>query len=415
MQIFRPGSLFRAKSNRFDSSNFCVPIERERRALMRQTRRHFRAKLTLVTVGAAAALATASSLRRRQRSQAAKPSRSTSPAPPAPPTASAPGSSTGSRKTAPGPTTACSPPSRPPPAAAAAPGSAAEAGSATGTPTEPASPPASTPRSARPGGSTSCPRTHATTCWSATSTEQTPPSRATPSTRARAGTAATGSASSTTWSPTCRRPASTSSTTSGTSPTTGPSGRPGTRERSTSRCGTPPSTRSAGSSRRRASSARACRTSTTPTSPSSSPRQDRRHRADVPQLALQRHPVADAATVNGDLAADGITGVKLATNEYLNTVRENAGYEAWYLAQLASVRNQLRRPRHLGRLLQRGQPRPDPRAERQRRATSPPASGGSTRTMPMSPAASPRCRTAARPTPWRPRTVAADRDRPARR
>jgi hypothetical protein len=47
-------------------------------------------------------------------------------------------------------------------------------------------------------------------------------------------------------------------------------------------------------------------------------------------------PVADAATVNGDLAADGITGVKLSTNEYLNTSGENAGYEAWYLAQLAT-------------------------------------------------------------------------------
>jgi hypothetical protein len=46
-------------------------------------------------------------------------------------------------------------------------------------------------------------------------------------------------------------------------------------------------------------------------------------------------PVADAATVNGDLSADGITGVRLAMNEYLNTFAENAGYEAWYLAQLA--------------------------------------------------------------------------------
>jgi Carbohydrate binding module (family 6)/F5/8 type C domain len=47
-------------------------------------------------------------------------------------------------------------------------------------------------------------------------------------------------------------------------------------------------------------------------------------------------PGADAATVNGDLAADGITGVKLSTNEYLNTSGENAGFEAWYLAQLAT-------------------------------------------------------------------------------
>jgi hypothetical protein len=47
-------------------------------------------------------------------------------------------------------------------------------------------------------------------------------------------------------------------------------------------------------------------------------------------------PGADAATVNGDLAADGITGVKLSMNEYLNASDEDAGYEAWYLAQLAT-------------------------------------------------------------------------------
>jgi hypothetical protein len=47
-------------------------------------------------------------------------------------------------------------------------------------------------------------------------------------------------------------------------------------------------------------------------------------------------PVADATTVNSDLSADGISGVKLAMNEYLNTSGENAGYEAWYLAQLAT-------------------------------------------------------------------------------
>ncbi len=47
-------------------------------------------------------------------------------------------------------------------------------------------------------------------------------------------------------------------------------------------------------------------------------------------------PVADAATVNGDLSADGISGVKLAMNEYLGTSQENAGDEAWYLAQLAT-------------------------------------------------------------------------------
>jgi hypothetical protein len=47
-------------------------------------------------------------------------------------------------------------------------------------------------------------------------------------------------------------------------------------------------------------------------------------------------PGADAATVNGDLSADGISGVKLATNEYLGSSQENAGNEAWYLAQLAT-------------------------------------------------------------------------------
>ena len=47
-------------------------------------------------------------------------------------------------------------------------------------------------------------------------------------------------------------------------------------------------------------------------------------------------PGADASTVNGDLSTDSITGVKLATNEYLNSSQENAGDEAWYLAQLAT-------------------------------------------------------------------------------
>jgi hypothetical protein len=47
-------------------------------------------------------------------------------------------------------------------------------------------------------------------------------------------------------------------------------------------------------------------------------------------------PAADAATVNGDLSADGISGVKLAMNEYLGTSQENAGDQAWYLAQLAT-------------------------------------------------------------------------------
>jgi hypothetical protein len=46
-------------------------------------------------------------------------------------------------------------------------------------------------------------------------------------------------------------------------------------------------------------------------------------------------PVADAATVRSDLASDSITGVNLTMNEYLNSPQQNAGDEAWYLAQIA--------------------------------------------------------------------------------
>ena len=47
------------------------------------------------------------------------------------------------------------------------------------------------------------------------------------------------------------------------------------------------------------------------------------------------NPVADAQTANQLLAARGITGVKLSINEYIFSNQQNAGYEAWYLAQLA--------------------------------------------------------------------------------
>jgi hypothetical protein len=46
-------------------------------------------------------------------------------------------------------------------------------------------------------------------------------------------------------------------------------------------------------------------------------------------------PVSDAATVRADLSADSITGVGLATNEYLGASQQNAGTEAWYLGRLA--------------------------------------------------------------------------------
>jgi hypothetical protein len=47
------------------------------------------------------------------------------------------------------------------------------------------------------------------------------------------------------------------------------------------------------------------------------------------------NPIADAQTERNQLAADGISGVSLGTNEYLNSGQQNAGQEAWYLAQLA--------------------------------------------------------------------------------
>ncbi|HEX4223792.1 MAG TPA: hypothetical protein VHZ97_15605 [Pseudonocardiaceae bacterium] len=47
------------------------------------------------------------------------------------------------------------------------------------------------------------------------------------------------------------------------------------------------------------------------------------------------NPIADAQTANSLLAARGITGVKLSINEYIFSNQQNAGYEAWYLAQLA--------------------------------------------------------------------------------
>ena len=46
-------------------------------------------------------------------------------------------------------------------------------------------------------------------------------------------------------------------------------------------------------------------------------------------------PIADVATVKSDLSADSITGVKLTMNEYLNSPQQNAGNEAWYVAQIA--------------------------------------------------------------------------------
>ncbi len=46
-------------------------------------------------------------------------------------------------------------------------------------------------------------------------------------------------------------------------------------------------------------------------------------------------PVSDAATVNSDLSSAGITGVKLATNEYLSSSQQTAGVEAWYAGRLA--------------------------------------------------------------------------------
>ena len=47
------------------------------------------------------------------------------------------------------------------------------------------------------------------------------------------------------------------------------------------------------------------------------------------------HPVQDAQTAQSLLSARGIGGVKLADNEYLFPGDQRAGYEAWYLAELA--------------------------------------------------------------------------------
>jgi hypothetical protein len=47
------------------------------------------------------------------------------------------------------------------------------------------------------------------------------------------------------------------------------------------------------------------------------------------------HPVDDARTARTLLSDRGITGVKLADNEYQFADEQHAGYEAWYLGQLA--------------------------------------------------------------------------------
>jgi hypothetical protein len=47
------------------------------------------------------------------------------------------------------------------------------------------------------------------------------------------------------------------------------------------------------------------------------------------------NPIADAQTERNQLATDGISGVSLAMNEYLAAGQQDAGQEAWYLAQLA--------------------------------------------------------------------------------
>lgn len=47
------------------------------------------------------------------------------------------------------------------------------------------------------------------------------------------------------------------------------------------------------------------------------------------------NPIADAQTANSMLSARGISGVKLSINEYIFSNQQNAGYQAWYLAQLA--------------------------------------------------------------------------------
>ena len=46
-------------------------------------------------------------------------------------------------------------------------------------------------------------------------------------------------------------------------------------------------------------------------------------------------PIADAQTEENQLATDGITGVSLSMNEYLDASSQNAGQEAWNLTQIA--------------------------------------------------------------------------------
>ncbi|MEU6852269.1 beta-xylosidase [Actinacidiphila alni] len=46
-------------------------------------------------------------------------------------------------------------------------------------------------------------------------------------------------------------------------------------------------------------------------------------------------PVADAQTARDLLAAKGISGLSLSMNEYIHADEQHAGYQAWYLAQLA--------------------------------------------------------------------------------
>jgi hypothetical protein len=47
------------------------------------------------------------------------------------------------------------------------------------------------------------------------------------------------------------------------------------------------------------------------------------------------NPIADAQTADSMLSARGISGVRLSINEYIFGNQQNAGYEAWYLGQLA--------------------------------------------------------------------------------
>lgn len=51
------------------------------------------------------------------------------------------------------------------------------------------------------------------------------------------------------------------------------------------------------------------------------------------------HPVSDAQTANSLLSARGISGVKLGDDEYQFSQEQHAGYQAWYLVQLAKSGN----------------------------------------------------------------------------